>query len=333
MRISSIPLISLLAFIAATDPPAAAAGVGRVLCIGDSITEGDANRPAGEGNWSWRYLCWQNFVDFRINHEFVGTRTANQNGSSVYPIYSGQTFLNHHEAIWGTSLSEREFNAPIYLGALRSAGKTPDTAIILCGGNDVPNDLSVPAAAVRDLAKSLVDRLQGDVGTAGNPNIRILLVSILPRFIGTTPSVRNPRYIEINALVGQLAAAETTATSQVLYLDVFALFDSPARFYDGTHPTGYGEQLLGNAIFAALVPDMPAVQLRLDSIDQTTQRVKFSVRAHGPRMVQIQSSTSLAPRSWTNLMPSSLNPGEWVPITYIPRSSLPSHWFFRAEGL
>ena len=332
MRISSILLISLLTFTAATDLPAAR-DVGRVLCIGDSITEGDANRPVGEGNWSWRYLCWQNFVDFGVNHEFVGTRTANHNGSSVYPTYFGQTFLNHHEAIWGTSLSERGFNAPTYLGALQSAGKTPDTGIIFCGGNDVPDDLSVSAATVRDLARSLVDRLQRDVGTAGNPNIRILLVSILPRFIGTTPSVRNPRYIEINALFEQLAAAETTATSQVLYLDVFALFDSPARFYDGVHPTGYGEQLLGNAIFAALVPDMPAVQLRLDSIDQGTQSVNFSVRAHGPRTVQIQSSTSLAPGSWTNLMPSSLNPGEWVPITYIHPSSLPSNWFFRVEGL
>ena len=101
--------------------------------------------------------------------------------------------MNHHEAIWGTTLLERANNAPTYLGALRNAGKTPDTAVILGGHNDVPVDLSVSAATVRDRAKAIVDQLQGDIGAAGNPNIRILLVSILPSFNGTTPDVRNAR--------------------------------------------------------------------------------------------------------------------------------------------
>ena len=113
-------------------------------------------------------------------------------------------------------------------------------------------------------------------------------------------------YSEINTLLDQLAAMETTPSSTVLYLDVFALFNNPTYFYDGTHPNGRGEQLLGNAIFAALVPDMPAVELRVASINPATRSLTFLVRSHGPDNVKIQASPKLTPGSWTDLVSSSL---------------------------
>lgn len=318
-------------------PPAPVVGLGKLVCIGDSITEAAGTRPAGDGNWSWRYWCWQNFVDFNITHEFVGTRTSNHTSSSVYPSYSGMTFPNRHEAIWGTTFLERSTSTPTFLSSLKASGKTPDTAVIFGGGNDVPLDLSVSAATVRDRTKVIIDNLQGDLGTAGNPNIRILLVSILPRFAAppsTTPDVRNARFAEINSLLAALATSETTATSKVEYLDAYPLFTNPADdlLYDGTHPDGKGEQLLGNAIFAALVPNMDSVSLKIDSVDKATHTVNFLVRTHGPRQVRIEYSSDLSSSSWTTLVPQSLNPGEWVPVSYTHPSALPPQWFFRAKA-
>ncbi|VGO17699.1 hypothetical protein PDESU_06301 [Pontiella desulfatans] len=230
--------------------------LGKILCIGDSITEADALRAAGDGNWSWRYPFWKKLVDAGISHEFVGTRTANYQGTSVYPDYNGQSFTNRHEAIWGLTAQERAGSAPTYLGALKSQGDTPDTAVIFCGGNDVSVDANVAAETVRDRIKTIVDHLQGDVGTSGNSDIRILLVSILPRFSGTTPLAQNTRHEEINDLLGSLATNETTATSYVTYLDISDLFNTPpGLLYDGVHPNGAGEEVEADEIFDALVLD------------------------------------------------------------------------------
>jgi lysophospholipase L1-like esterase len=235
--------------------------LGRLLCIGDSITEASGTRPAGNGNWSWRYPFWKRCVDAGVGVEFVGTRTSNNGGASSYPAYSGQSFSNRHEAIWGTSAQERDSSAATYLGTLAGSGKTPDTAVIFCGGNDLPQNLSGSPATVRDRIKSIVDKLQGDVGSAGNPSIRILLVGILPRYINgpayETPDPRNStHFAELNVLLQTLAANETTGISKVTYVDTTAPFTNDSTlFYDGVHPGGAGEQIIGDAIFGVLVPD------------------------------------------------------------------------------
>ncbi len=252
-----------------------AAGLGNVICIGDSITEADATRPAGDGNWSWRYPFWKHLVDSDISHQFVGTRTANHSGSSFYPTYQGLSFMNNHEAIWGTTALERGNSAATYLGTLKSQGKTPDTAIVYCGTNDA---VSADAATIRNRVKSIVDQLQGDTGVSGNSRVRILLISIIPRFTGapsyTTPSSNNTSiYPAANALLEQLAITETTATSKVSFLDIFPLFSSnnPMILYDGTHPNGAGEQIEADNIFAALVPDTDG-----DNLSDTWERLYFN---------------------------------------------------------
>lgn len=314
------------------------ARLGRILCIGDSITEANALRtPDGDGNWSWRYWFWQNLVDFEVPYEFVGTRTANKNGSTSYPAYENESFVNKHDAIWGTSALNRANNAPTYLGKLATAGKTPDTAIIFLGGNDMPVNLSLSAATVRNRIKAIVDNLQGDLGTSGNPDMRILILSILPRYTGATAAsritsdVRNTRFEEINDLLETLATAETTTTSSVEFLDLEPLFNTPpGLLYDGVHPSGDGEQLIGNAVFAALVPNMPDVELTIDSNDNDTGVFNFMLRTHGPRNVSIEWSPDLSDGSWTPISAPSLNPGEWSLMSITESTPLAERRFYRA---
>ncbi len=235
--------------------------LGNILCIGDSITEANGDRPSDDGSWSWRYPFWKDMVDYAVGNEFVGTRSSNHNSASFYPDYKGQSFLNRHDAIWGIWASNRAASASTYLGTLKSQNKTPDTAIIFCGSNDVNSLEDGTAQIIADRIKVIVDNLQGDVGISGNPNIRILLVSALPRGRHSTfydqLDELNTVYAEINALMDAMTETETTETSQVIYVDAYSSFFNRYEelFWDKVHPNGVGEKVLGDLIFEALVTD------------------------------------------------------------------------------
>jgi len=302
--------------------------LGRIVCIGDSITEARATTTFGDGNWSWRYWFWENLVDFSIGHQFVGTRTSNNNGSSTYPAYKEQSFSNRHEAIWGTTALARANAAPTYLSSLSNNDETPDIAVVFLGGNDVGNT-SFDVTLVRDRIKTIVDNIQGDLGNHGNPLIRIVIVSILPRFTGgTTPDARNDLFSQLNGLLSELADNETTAISEVTFLDLEPLFkDSPGLFYDGVHPNGGGEQLIGNAIFAELFSKLPPVQMSIDPINSNDELIHFQVRTHGPRMVWIEESDNLL--QWGPATIPTLNPGESLQMS-VSKDPLDTKKFFRA---
>ena len=303
--------------------------LGRIVCIGDSITEASSTATNGNGNWSWRYWFWENLVDYSIGHQFVGTRTSNRNGPSTYPAYKEQSFSNRHEAIWGTTALARASAAPTYLLSLYNNDETPDIAVVFLGGNDVAVNTSFDITLVRNRIKTIVDNLQGDLGNHGNPLIRIVIVSILPRFTGgTTPDVRNNLYSQLNGLLSELADNETTALSEVTFLDLEPLFiKSPELFYDGVHPNGGGEQLIGNAIFAELFPKMPPVQMSMEPINLNDELIHFQVRTHGPRMVWIEESDNLL--QWEPATIPTLNPGEPVQMS-VSKDPSGTKKFFRA---
>jgi lysophospholipase L1-like esterase len=235
--------------------------LGKILCIGDSITEANGDRPMDDGSWSWRYPFWKDMVDYAVGNEFVGTRTSNHNSASVYPDYKGESFLNRHEAQWGIWASNRAAAAPTYLGTLKSQDNTPDTAIVFCGSNDVDSLEDGTAQTIADRIKVIVDNLQGDVGVSGNANIRILLVSTLPRgrhsTFGDQLDELNAVYAEINTLMEAMTETETTETSQVIYVDAYSSFFDRYEelFWDKVHPNGVGEKVLGDLIFEVLVTD------------------------------------------------------------------------------
>ena len=290
--------------------------LGKIICIGDSITEGWAERPAGDGDWSWRYAFWKHLVDHNVSHEFVGTRTGNYHLSqsdavSVYPDYAGESFVNRHEAIWGLTALERGDSAPTYLAALKDLGETPDTAVVFLGGNDIGGDSSVTAETVRDRIKVIVDNLQGDLGDSGNPDIRILLVSILPRFtlVGggayTVPVAENTHYAAINSLLQTLATDEATASSEVTYLDLATSFNSASNvFYDGVHPNGAGEQMEADAIFGALVDVSSSYTITFINVDgsQTVQTVgEGEVATAPPGVNTVERSFT----GWPTIVPAT----------------------------
>ena len=196
-------------------------------------------------------------------------------------------------------------------GHAEAADETPDTAVVFLGGNDIAWDSSVSAATVRDRIKVIIDKLQGDVEDSGNPNIRILLVSILPRFdvdgegnYTRSGGAKHPLR-SINALLEPLATDETTRTSEVTYLDLATTFNSAADvFYDEVHPNGNGEQIEADAIFGALVDLTPTYTITFINVDgtQTTQTVDENVVATPPTGVSTVDKTFTG---WPTIAPAT----------------------------
>ncbi|WP_083913005.1 sialate O-acetylesterase [Rubritalea marina] len=293
-------------------------GLGKIICIGDSLTEASATHTAGDGNWSWRYPFWKHLVDQGIAHEFVGTSTnnydpVNPDAFSVYPDYSGQTFVNRHEGYWGLGAVHLANMAPSFLSTLKDQDETPDTAVVFLGGNDIGHDDTTTAEDVRDNLKSIVDNLQGDVGSHGNPNIRILLVSILPRFNAdvngdfTVPKAENLHYVAINGLLSTLAADESTASSEVSFLDLASTFDTAADvYYDGVHPNANGEQIEADSIYGALVGPLDSFTITFVNVNgtETNQTVAAGEIAEAPTGVSTETRNFIA---WPTIEPATAN--------------------------
>jgi lysophospholipase L1-like esterase len=77
----------------------------KVVCIGDSITQGRGPHSKSGTPWpvvtGWRYDFWKLAVDDGVPIEFVGTMTDGFESTPDYPDYKGQQFKNMHEARWG----------------------------------------------------------------------------------------------------------------------------------------------------------------------------------------------------------------------------------------
>jgi hypothetical protein len=230
-----------------------AAGFGNIVFIGDSITEASSTRPVhGDGDYSWRFELWKKFIDNGDTYQFVGSRTSNAHGSTVYPTYQGQTFPNRHEAIWGTWSQERYNTLHPYWDDLNRNGTNyaADAAFIFVGGND-----SLTVAQVSGYLEGMVDDLQ-----AANPNVTVYLLSIIPRYTSDTdddgfndlPDSRNAtQYTDINTNLRAFETTKATSTSDVIYVDLFSLVQ-PNWLYDGIHPNSYGETQIASAVYAIM---------------------------------------------------------------------------------
>ncbi len=256
-------ILALEAFALSNDSPPitpttpATTAFGRILCIGDSITEASSTAPpaTGGGNFSWRYVFWKQMVDHQDSYQYVGSRIANHGGASTYPLYKGQAFANRHEAIWGTTTTERlnTLNGGPYWSDLNRNGTNlaADTAFLLIGVNDLGNGASQASIdGVASRIGTMISRLQ-----TANANVKIGVISILPRYvIADGDGIRNdldprvPSYQNLNSILDDFPANKSTATSKVFFINLHPLMNWN-QFYDGTHPNAAGEQLIGETIY------------------------------------------------------------------------------------
>jgi hypothetical protein len=210
----------------------------RIVCIGDSITQGSDHVAKGKPTQSWRYPLWKLCCDAGFSVTFVGSMTTGFEGSPAYPDYHGHAFSNVHEARWGWPTDKVN-------EVLHDAAKSwvADIAIILLGDND--KDKNTTLVPTMNAMKGIVDTLRGR-----NKDVKI--------------AIAQP-YSEWKPMPAMATAFETlakelnSATSPVISIATSAGWisnpDLPGTCtVDWVHPNAIGDERLGLSIFNAIHP-------------------------------------------------------------------------------
>ena len=114
----------------------------KLLCIGDSITEG-RGAPGMPVCYSWRYSLWKKLLDRGANVEFAGFKNTNFDGNVDYPPHKGQTFNNRHSAWWGYRLRRLAMVDPgrgDQTDFLANIAKADFDIVMMCLGTNDPNE-------------------------------------------------------------------------------------------------------------------------------------------------------------------------------------------------
>ena len=221
--------------------PAAAAPV-RIVCIGDSITQGRKGGGPNAPTFSYRYPLWKKLVDLGASVDFVGSLPGGFEGDPDWADYKGKAFDRDHEGHWGwTSRAVRE-KLPEWI-----KGYTPDVALILLGTNDANPALKMTVDDTGKEIEQIIDLLR-----ARNPKVTVLLGG---------PFQEWKPFPELRTRFEALAKAKSTAASPIVTVDPSKGWvskpDAPgAHTVDWVHPNPEGDARLAAAFLDALQPQL-----------------------------------------------------------------------------
>ena len=233
--VSAITLALFLACGDETDPPASAtpsettttpavetSSATRIMPLGDSITQADADHD------SYRRPLWQRLEASGARVDFVGSQRAHHRGEPPRA-----DFDIDHEGHWGWRVDEVLEHID---GWIEDA--QPDVVLIHLGTNDLIQRQGVPGT-LEELS-ALVDALRASL-----PGVRIVMAQIIP----TTTAAINERIEALNARLPSLAASKS-----IRLVDHFTDFDALALTYDGVHPNASGEARMAERWLESLLP-------------------------------------------------------------------------------
>lgn len=227
--------------------PARAEEPYRILPLGDSITQAEANRA------SYRYPLWKMLVDSDLAFEFVGSLRKHQDryteGTPPHADYQGETFDKDHEGHFGWNTDEfingRDFDNGSGSGKLSEWVEEYDADIVLMhlGTNDAFNRQS-NESTVNEM-KEIVGILRED-----NPEVTVLLARLIPadHRPGDAEAVAS-----LNEVIPKAAQEMHTEQSPVILVDHSSGFDPDEHTYDGVHPNEAGEKLMARRWFEAIM--------------------------------------------------------------------------------
>lgn len=244
---SSARIFLFLALIASSlAAPIAYADTLKILTLGDSITQAEANRA------SYRYPLWKKLVDADIDFDLVGSMTKQLDtynpGPPPQPDYKGLKFDRDHEGhfAWrvGEIINGRAHDNGSGKGKLADWLKTYDIdiALIHLGTNDAFQRL--PHKVTKQNLQTIVNLLRQD-----NPRVVIMLAQLIPA--AQSPG-DDEAVIALNNVIPEFASSMNTKESPVIVVDHFSGFDLKKDTYDNVHPTASGEEKMGQAWFDAI---------------------------------------------------------------------------------
>lgn len=180
--------------------------INKILPLGASRIEGA--RPVYE---SFRYELWKDLIDGEWTFDYIGTQSDN----ASYSSYNGNDFDNDHEGRGGWTSGQilEGLN-----GWLNQTGP-PDIVLFSSpGGNDGLNQLPYEQAVSN--INAIIDVLQEN-----NSNVTIIIEQMSPgRSDIMTPQLES--FINnLHQEILNIAASQTTSTSQVIAIDMFTGFN------------------------------------------------------------------------------------------------------------
>ncbi len=206
--------------------------INKIMPLGASRVEGA--RPIFE---SYRYELWKDLIDGDFTFDYIGTMDDN----ASYPEYSGANFDMDHEGRGGFT------SAQILNGIedwLNQAG-APDIVLFSSpGGNDALQGL--PYANAITNINAIIDIIQ-----QANPNVTIIIEQPAPgRTSIMTPALTN-FFNQLQQDVIVIADAKSTATSQIIPVDMFTGF-SDALLEDSVHYNQAGAEFIAERYYNVL---------------------------------------------------------------------------------
>ncbi|MBA3937024.1 MAG: hypothetical protein H0X38_06155 [Planctomycetes bacterium] len=212
----------------------------RIVCVGDSITQGRAGGGTAVPTYSWRYPLWQTCVDTGRPVDFVGSMITGFEGSPTYAPHSGKTFVNHHEGRWGWTTRGV---ADALVDA--SKGWTADIAVVFLGTND-----KIKEQGVAPTLKAMGDIIA--VLRTRKPTVRIA--------IGLPFQEWEPFPALCTAYVALSKELTTVASPIITVATSDGWVSDPgqptALTVDWVHPNPKGDAHLAARVFAAIRPWM-----------------------------------------------------------------------------
>ncbi|QQL44940.1 sialate O-acetylesterase [Sulfuriroseicoccus oceanibius] len=263
---------------------------GRLVFIGDSITQG------GNGDHpSYRYQVFKNLANANVpadaatGYQFVGSvtgahTTASGGGNVTTPDVNGQSFSNVHEGHYGWRVSWEVGRVALPAGR-RSGNRGEGTLLNWTGqanpqeydldsiGNKVPYpdpaasdtgntgttytpDTAVIKIGINDIADGVaVTQIRDDIGTMIDQlqaaNANVRIFLSQVLYINKGAAL-NAKVDELNALLPSLAADKTTSTSPIWVIETNTGFNPVTQTFDQVHPNADGEAYVGNRISGGL---------------------------------------------------------------------------------
>ncbi|WAC18184.1 GDSL-type esterase/lipase family protein [Luteolibacter sp. SL250] len=206
----------------------------KVLCIGDSITQG-GNKPE---EYTYRLPLQRKLAEAGISYDFIGSRTKGLNAASTWPdTAAGRPFDADHEGYYGAKTA---FVVTKVKAVLPKIG-APDVVLIHLGTND---QKTTDAAA--EIIAPLEDLIR--VLRAANPKVKVFIGQLA--FNGGTS-------VKFRPLFTGMAERLSTADSPVVAIDHFkGWIENPALpgtdTFDWAHPNPQGQEKMAAKWFSAM---------------------------------------------------------------------------------
>ncbi|WP_406393062.1 GDSL-type esterase/lipase family protein [Streptomyces sp. NBC_00887] len=214
----------------------------RFLFVGDSMTIGSA------GDFTWRYRMWQHLEATlgADGYAITGPRTelydiaANAPHSCAYGDPAFPADARRHLAGWGEGWLHM---APV-IGDTVTATRA-DVLLVSLGLIDLGfyTDSDQTALNVREFIAA---------ARAANPNIKMVLLPVIPNIRAESDATFAAECDRFNLLIGKAVADLDNPSSPILLASHPEGYDIHTDTYDGTHPGPTGEHRLAGAFADAM---------------------------------------------------------------------------------